>query len=167
MHDDDARVANLLGACALAVGDAERDITEAAAGFGGAAAGALVTVESYPNRSIETLRRALGLTHPGAVRLVDRLVEQGWMRREPGEGRQVAVVLTAAGRRIARRLLAARMEAVGDFLTPLSYGERRQLEQLLEKLLASRSHERADLLRLCRLCERRVCVGCPVAAAVA
>lgn len=164
MHN--ARLANLLGACALAVGEREREVTEAVAAFGGAAAAALVTVESYPHRSIETLRRALGLTHSGAVRLVARLVEEGWMRRERGQGRQVGLVLTAGGRRITRRLLTARVEAVDEFLSPLDVREQRQLEGLLEKVLAARSHEQADLLRLCRLCERRVCVQCPVAAAV-
>ena len=43
----------------------------------GAAASALVTIDAYPGRTIEQLRGPLGLSQPGAVRLVERLAAAG------------------------------------------------------------------------------------------
>ena len=73
--------------------------------------------------------------------------------------------LTTSGRAVVDELLSRRRAALDDLLAPLSEAERAQLEAILEKLLAARTHDRADLERLCRLCERRVCGRCPVAAA--
>jgi MarR family transcriptional regulator, negative regulator of the multidrug operon emrRAB len=63
-------------------------------------------------------------------------------------------------------LLVARRAALAELLDPLSEREQAALARLLEKLLSARSGDRADLERLCRLCERRVCRRCPVAAAL-
>ena len=51
-----------------------------------------------PDPSIDLLRQVLGITHSGAVRLVDRLERAGHVRRVPGSGRRTtAIRLTAAG----------------------------------------------------------------------
>src|SRR5215475_2292909 len=103
MNHDDNRLENLLGAFVLAVADRLRLETEEAVGHTGAAAAALVTIAHFPNRSVEFLRQAIGLSHPAAVRVDDRLVEQGLVRRRPsGHGPAVALTVTAAGRRQAR-----------------------------------------------------------------
>src|SRR3954470_16045517 len=81
--DEDERRANMLGAFALAVADRMRAETEAAVGHSGAAAAALVMVAQFPDRTVEFLRRAVGLSHPAAVRVVDRLVEAKLVRRRP------------------------------------------------------------------------------------
>jgi hypothetical protein len=39
---------------------------------------------------------------------------------------------------------------------------RERLAELLELLLAERTHDHDDLERLCRLCERTACARCPV-----
>ena len=162
MHTNDPRLANLAGAWSLAVADAMREATEGATGYGGTVPAALVTLEAYPGRSAEDLRAALGLSQPGVVRLVDRLAAEGWLERRR-EGRALALVLTAAGRRVARRLLAERGGALDRLLEPLGAGEREQLEGLLGKLLEARSSGRGELERLCRLCRRETCSSCPVA----
>src|SRR4051794_41929024 len=65
--------------------------------------------------SIDLLRQVLGLTPSGAVRLVDRLAADGLVRRTPGpDGRQVAVVLTARGRRAAAAVASARGPGPAD-----------------------------------------------------
>lgn len=162
MHID-ARTANLLGAWSLHVTDVMRHATEGTAGHGGGIPPALVALAADAGQSIEELRRTLRLTHPGTVRLVDRLVDQGWAeRRRAAHGRAVAVVLTAAGRRTAAKIIAARQRALIGLLDPLSDGQRRALTALLEVLLAASTADTEDLRRRCRLCDRRCCQNCPV-----
>ena len=166
MHYRSPRTGNLLGASSLAVADAVRDAVENAIGFGGALPAALVTIDAYPRRSMESLRIALGISQPGVVRLVERLETEGWVRRRPAKGRAVALELTASGRRAAARLLKARDNALARLLEPLSSDECRQLAPLLEKLLAAQTHDRRRLEQLCRLCQRPACHQCPVAGAL-
>src|SRR3954449_12073737 len=66
MAGDDDRLVKLLGAFGLAVADRVRADTEAAVGHSGAAAAALVMIAQFPGRTVEFLRRAVGLSHPGA-----------------------------------------------------------------------------------------------------
>src|SRR5258708_23898580 len=89
-----SRIANRLGALALAVADA----IERAAGNlpGGANAGAaLVAICNHPNENIRVLQGALGLTHSGVVRLLDGLEGAGFVERRRGvaeDGRAAAVI---------------------------------------------------------------------------
>jgi DNA-binding MarR family transcriptional regulator len=167
MYSEDARTSNLLGALALELSRLQEVVHEPV-GQAGAAASALDTIGAYPGRTIEQLRGPLGLSQPGAVRLVERLVREGWVDRRGSRGRRgFELYLTRAGRSVLDELLARRRAALAPVLDPLSKRERAQLESLLEKLLAARTGDRGDLERLCRLCERRVCRRCPVAAAQA
>src|SRR3954449_13216719 len=81
------RLANLLGALALEAATAQTQAVEAVVGSGGATAAALVTITAHPNRTLEELRAPLQLSQPGATRLVQRLVESGWVRRSGPGGR--------------------------------------------------------------------------------
>jgi DNA-binding MarR family transcriptional regulator len=128
---------------------------------------ALVTLDAYPDRSMEALRAALGISQPGAVRLVERMEQRGWVRRRSADGRTTALSLTASGRRTVGKALQARDDALGRLLEPLDAAERRALEPLLAKLLAAQTGERRDLERLCRLCHRDACDRCPVDLALA
>jgi DNA-binding MarR family transcriptional regulator len=162
----DARTANLLGALALEAAGAQDAAATPVVGQAGAAAAALVTIAAHPGRTIERLRAPLGLSQPGAVRLVERLVAAGWVEREGAGGRRgLELRLTPGGEVVLDDLLAARRAALAGLLDPLSKSERAQLSSLLEKLLAARTGDRADLERLCRLCEWRICRRCPVARA--
>jgi MarR family transcriptional regulator, negative regulator of the multidrug operon emrRAB len=163
----EARDANLLGAVALDAAGALEAATTPVVGQAGAAAAALVTIAAHPGRTIEALRAPLGLSQPGAVRLVERLVGSGWVERAGGGGRRgLELRLTPAGEALLHELLAARRAALAELLEPLTSAERDQLSGLLEKLLAARTGDRPDLERLCRLCEWRICDECPVAGAL-
>jgi MarR family transcriptional repressor of emrRAB len=163
-----ARLANLLGALALEGAGALETATRPVVGQAGAAAAALVTIGAHPGRTIEQLRAPLGLSQPGAVRLVERLAGAGWVERSgPGGRRGLALDLTPEGTAVLDELLVARRAALAELLEPLTPRERTQLTGLLEKLLAARTGDRADLERLCRLCEWRRCRRCPVAGALA
>jgi MarR family transcriptional repressor of emrRAB len=158
------RAANLLGAHALVVADRMREAT----GMELSSAAVLTALHTHADgASIDAVRRTLGLSHSGGVRIVKRLEGGGLLTRErdPADGRAVRLHLTAAGRRTARRLLAARRAALAPLLAPLREPEAAALEQLLERLLAGVTHDGDDANRICRLCEPDVCGHpgrCPV-----
>jgi DNA-binding MarR family transcriptional regulator len=166
-----SRVANLLGALALAVSDRLREATEGDAdGLAASEPAALVTLAQYPGQPIGSLGGTLGLTHSGAVRLADRMESAGLLRRTPsGQGRAVALVLTGRGRRAAAGVLARRQAAAEDMARLLDPGEAETLSRLAERLLAGLTTDRASALRLCRLCDEPVCDAgprCPVDRAI-
>jgi MarR family transcriptional regulator, negative regulator of the multidrug operon emrRAB len=163
-----ARAANLLGAHALVVADRMRE----AAGMELSSAAVLTALETFADgASIDALRRVLGLSHSGGVRIVKRLEVEGLVARapDPADGRAVRLHLTRDGRREARRLLAARQAALTPLLAGLGERESAALERLLERLLARATGSGEDANRICRLCDPVVCghpARCPVTQAV-
>ena len=164
-----ARAANLLGAYALVVCDRMRE----AAGMELSSAAVLTALETFADgASIDALRRVLGLSHSGGVRIVKRIEAEGLVAREPdpADRRAVRLHLTREGAHEAGRLLAARQAALAPLLAGLGERESAALERLLERLLASATGGAADANRICRLCDPGVCghpARCPVTQAVA
>ena len=165
---------NVVGAGVLALADVLREATERAADHGASAPAALAALESYlGGTSIDELRRVLAITHSGAVRLVDRLEAAGLLRRTraSGDARTRGLVLTPAGRRAARRVLAQRAAALDAALAPLDTHEREQLGDLLGRVLGGLTDGHARAGRICRLCEPGPCGHdegrCPVSQAAA
>jgi len=163
-----ARTANLLAAHALVVADRMRE----AAGMELSSAAVLSALETFADgASIDELRRILGLSHSGGVRIVKRLEGRRLIVREPdpADGRAVRLHLTPAGRDEALRLLAARQAAVAPLLAALDEDETAGFERLLERLLTSVTGSGAEANRICRLCDPVVCGHpdrCPVTQAV-
>lgn len=159
------RTANLLGAVGLAVADrigaTARDILKRV----GETPAALVVIGYGLGPSNDQVRRILGLSHPGTVRLVDRLVADGLAERREGRDRRaVALHLTERGAALRERLLAGRLAAIRPLLSPLSASEQGALDELLRKILASVGRTELERCTLCRLCDDRVCVDCPIPA---
>jgi MarR family transcriptional regulator, negative regulator of the multidrug operon emrRAB len=152
-HAHIAREANLVGALALAVGDRIAEAADPA--LRGSAAEALVTLAGAgAGGTIDSLAKVAGLTHSGAVRLVDRLVRAGLVERRVGaDQRSAALFLTPPGRRAARRVLTRREAAIQSVIAPFTRTERQALARLAEKLLAELGDER----RTCRLCDVEAC----------
>lgn len=170
MSGNSLRTANLLGALALALMDELGEEVAAASGHGGAAPAALVTIGAEPELSIGALGVILGLSQPGAVRLVDRLVADGLVTRGAGpDGRTRALALTAAGQVRRAAILAARQRRLAPALAALSSGEQDQLVPLLERMLAALTTDLPRSYAICRLCDDGVCAtaACPVDAACA
>jgi MarR family transcriptional repressor of emrRAB len=166
-HAHVVREANLLGALGLAVADRIAESAEPA--VGGSVAQALVTLLGpQAGGTIDALARVTGLTHSGAVRLVDRMVGSGLVERRIGaDQRSAALFLTPAGRRAGRRVLVRREAAVQSILAPLDRAEREALAQLAERMLREQGVAEGAERRLCRLCDREACGRprgrCPVA----
>ena len=154
-----AREANLFGAISLAVAERSDDAVRLAAQHGGAAPAALVALATFlDGSSLDVMRRPLGLSHSAAVRLADRLADDGLVRREPGaDARSVSIRLTAEGARLAERVRDARESALESVLAPLSAGERAALTRLHEKLLAGITGGRSDAGHICRMCDADAC----------
>jgi MarR family transcriptional repressor of emrRAB len=151
-------LSNALGALSLGVADRVQDAMAGSAGHGASGPAALVALDGEAGgRSIDTLRRILGITHSGTVRLVDRLTVAGLVERRIGaDARAVALHLTPQGRRLARRVLAAREAALEQVLAPLSRTQRRQLESLCQAMIEPLGDE-----RMCRKCDTNRCERCP------
>lgn len=161
---DDLRIANIVGALALALSDDLQNEAERNAPEVGLAAAAIALLRHVPDMTIERLRRALGLSHPGAVRLIDRLEQEGTVVRRPStaDRRAVSLSLTKSGTGAAQAILSARESALRGALAGLTAGERKTFGALAEKMLRTLLRGEDHAFRVCRLCDNKVCIDCPV-----
>ncbi|MGY3440051.1 MarR family winged helix-turn-helix transcriptional regulator [Bradyrhizobium sp. USDA 4473] len=156
-------IANLLGALSLAVMDRIEQSAREVVGRGGETPAALIVIGYGQGMTNDKLRRILGLSHSGTVRLVDRLVSDRLVERRAGkDGREVALHLTATGAASRNELLASRISAVTSLLDVLSAAERKQLATLIRELLARQDTSEMDRFTICRMCDDRVCTNCPL-----
>ena len=159
-----SRTANLLGALSLMAADHVREATGAEPTF----SAALVSLQTMADGgSIDELRRVLGLSHSGGVRVVKALSWAGHvdLRRDPDDGRAVQVHLTESRRAEATRIRATRLEALDALLDGLAPDERARLDTLLAGALAAATGDTDDARHICRLCDPDVCghaARCPV-----
>ncbi len=162
------RAANVFGALSLVVADQATDAVAAAAGRSDSAAAALSALLHFLDKpSIDRLRQVLGLTSSGTVRLVDRLAESGYVRRDPGvDGRSTSIALTEHGRQAASQVSAARAEVLERALAVLAPDERETFERLASKVLVGMMRGPGATRWICRLCDIGICRGteggCPV-----
>ncbi|HKV88866.1 MAG TPA: MarR family winged helix-turn-helix transcriptional regulator [Candidatus Dormibacteraeota bacterium] len=161
------RTGNLLGALSLVVIDRTAEAVSGSTRRSESEAAALSWLRQFNHRpSVDLLGRVLGLSSSGTVRLLDRLGAAGYVSRGAGpDGRTISVSLTAAGRRAAEKVAAARAEVLEHALRSLSDQERQSLERLQSKMLVSLMREPGATRWMCRMCHTGVCragPGCPV-----
>jgi DNA-binding MarR family transcriptional regulator len=167
------RQANLLGALALVITDQTGQATAAAAGQSVSAAAALSALHHFLDRpTLDQLRKVLGLTPSGAVRLVDRLADAGLVTRGTGhDGRSRSVVLTEAGTRVAQQITAARAALLSSALEEMSPAERQTLHTLMSQIMTNIVRRKDGGAWICRLCDLDACGRasghCPAANAAA
>ena len=159
------RTVNLLGALGLAVADRIEDVAREVMSRAGETPAALVVIGYDAGPSNEQLRRILGLSHPGSVRLIDRLVADGLVERREGRDRRaIALHLTEKGRVLREKLLKGRLSAISPVVAPLTELEQGTLAALLGKMLASIGNTNLKRCTICRMCDDRVCTDCPIPA---
>ena len=148
-----AHVANVLGALGLALADRLAEAAERAGGPS-AADGARDAVRHASRGANRRPGKGCGLSHSGAVRLVDRLAGRGpgraAARRRPAVSSAVSDPCRA--RRAARRVLADRQAAMHSLLSLLTDDQQAQLADLAESA-AGRARRR-------RRPPRHGCAGC-------
>jgi DNA-binding MarR family transcriptional regulator len=164
--------ANVLGALALVVRDRMSEAVSAAAGQPENGAAALSLLAQFMERPrVGLLHQAVGLTPSGAVRMLDKLEDAGWVRRGAGDdGRSTSVRLTASGRRAAARVAAARAAVLDDALSVLADEERDAFAEIVGRVLVGLMRDPGATRWMCRLCDARACGhregACPVGAEV-
>jgi DNA-binding MarR family transcriptional regulator len=166
-------VANVLGALALAVTDRTGHLLADRAALTPTSAAALSALHQFlDGPTVEELSRVLGLTHSGAVRLVDRLAAAGLVARgRGGDGRSRALTLTSEGERVAAQLAADRAGALVEMLDGLGADDLATLRALLGRVLANVVGTKDGGAWTCRFCDLAACgrdAGhCPAATAAA
>lgn len=154
---DIERVANMLGALAVAI----EDLVQA-----GSRDAALVSLDSHPARSVAELSRALGRSHSATVRLVDGMAAAGLLDRRTGaDSRSVSLVLSPRGAAAAREVRSRRADALDRLVRALEGEHVQLLEPILEQLLEATATDADSRWRTCRLCDEARCEDghdCPV-----
>ncbi len=154
-----------MGALGLAVADRIEETARGILKRSGEAPAALVVIGYGLGPSNDQLRRVLGLSHPGTVRLIDRLVADGLAQRGEGhDKRSIALHLTTKGQALREDLMRGRLTVLKPLLLPLTAAEQATFDVLLEKILLHIPRDDQDRCRLCRLCDTSVCVDCPIPA---
>ncbi len=157
------RTTNLLGALALAVTDRIRSGMKDTLDRSGETAAAMVVLGYAPGLSVEPLRQVLELSHPGTVRLIDRLEEDGLVeRRKAADCRAVALHLTRKGSRLRKKLMDRRLDTLEAALEGLTADERIVLGRLMAKVLTNLPETEMAKHRICRLCAVPLCKDCPI-----
>jgi DNA-binding MarR family transcriptional regulator len=153
--------ANKLGALGVLLTDA---IHEALGELSPSAASLLLTLYYQGPMTATALAGVGGIAQPTAVRVADRLVRLGLIRRESHLGRTAPLHLTTEGKRQARALQRVRLVAMNRLLGRLSKTEQSHFEKVIDKILRHATHSRAFARTTCRLCDHSVCDGsrCPV-----
>jgi len=93
------------------------------------------TLEEAP--TLKPVAEKLGLSLPSASRAVDVLVNRELVARteDPDDRRQRRLSLTASGQELAERIMAARLEGLGQLAASLTESERERLDDALSLLL--------------------------------
>jgi DNA-binding MarR family transcriptional regulator len=163
------RFSNLLGALGVALTD---DLVAAVAGESGLPlneAACLNVVAHNDGCSLRHVSNTLGITHPGTVRLVDRLASAGLLERTTGPDRRtVALRLTTAGRRHWEQQRTARGQRLDAVVDRLTEEQRDAALSAIETLLATLTTSALQAERVCRFCDESACPQqrCPVTCAV-
>ena len=155
-----ARETNSFGAMLVAVGDRLREATEDAAQMPASFPAALSALSTWAEgETVDVLADGLRLSHSRAVRIVDRLEAEGLARRrqDSDDRRVVHVRLTARGRSVADRVLAARAGVLETVLGRLDHAQRRALGEIAALVLTEVTGDRRDARGICRLCDPVAC----------
>jgi DNA-binding MarR family transcriptional regulator len=153
---------NLLGALALALGDAQTRAAEGASGLPTSAASAIVSIGHTPGMTIKNVAHIAGVSHSVMVRIIEGLVSRGMITRAPGKDkRAVGLKATAAGAALRDAILAARSAVLTRALDGVDAAA---LTPTVAQILTRLTDTRCTGDHMCRLCDEATCTDCPVEA---
>ena len=86
--------------------------------------------------SVKELSDRLGLSLPGASRIVDALMRRGWLERreDPDDRRMKRIGITAEGRKALDRIETARLAGLENYAASLTPEQRTRLSSALSDL---------------------------------
>jgi DNA-binding MarR family transcriptional regulator len=167
MHE--TRLANLLGAAALAVTDEVVHGAVRTTQLNPSQVTALVLLRGESGLSVTELAKRIGIHQTACTRMIDALQDRGLVERRHTIGRWTQVHPTETGRQTAEDVLQARGHSLLRVIARLDDDDRRALVNGLEKLLTGLYDEIGSADRICRMCDRPACTPsghtCPVGAA--
>src|SRR3546814_17113592 len=123
------RLVNLLGVLAVGVTDQMRSAVAEAMPLGGETVSAVIVIGHAPMMCIDQLSRILRLTHGGAVRLVDRLVERNLVDKQSSaiDRRIMNLALTPSGLQLRDTLPALLRDSLAAYRKSDVSGASRQV----------------------------------------
>jgi DNA-binding MarR family transcriptional regulator len=154
-------LANKLGALGILIAD----VTELALdGLSPSAASMLSTLFYRSNLTASMLGEIVGVTQPTATRVLNGLVEHGWIERQERQGKTTPLRLTAAGEERAVALQTSRQAALVELTAHLSRSDLKAFERILDSVLSEATTSRRFARTTCRLCDHATCDGprCPI-----
>ncbi|MGV2980624.1 MarR family winged helix-turn-helix transcriptional regulator [Camelimonas sp. ID_303_24] len=159
------KTANMLGALAIVLADDLREAVNVALATTGETAAAIIMLGAHPGLTIREIAEALGISHSGAVRLIDRLERDGLVRKKAGtDARTMLVELSSEGLAQRKMALRERGEVLDRAVSLLDAHEAEFLGRTLDKLLRGLLTRPEHGYRYCRMCDEDKCVPncCPV-----
>lgn len=116
---------------------------------------ALTLVAERRKCSVGALAEGLGVTHPAAVKLVDKLAKKGMVTRgiAAEDHRQSEITATPEGRRIVGEVLHARTERLAQVLDRMCPEDRHALIHGLQSFVTAALRDEKALDQLCRSCQ--------------
>ena len=95
-----------------------------------------VLAEGGSEVSVKELSDRLGLSLPGASRIVDALMRRGWLERreDPDDRRMKRIGITDAGRVVLERIETARLAGLENYAASLTPEQRTRLSSALSDL---------------------------------
>lgn len=97
----------------------------------------LTRVDAWQPLRLSDLAWRLGVEVPTASRHVKRLESAGYLTRaqDPDDGRACLLTLTAAGGHAVQQMRHYRQQSIAELLSGWDRGDRRQLAELLDRLV--------------------------------
>jgi DNA-binding MarR family transcriptional regulator len=123
---------------------------------------ALTQIAERGRCSVGVLAEALDVTHPAAVKLVDKLARKELVVRgvAPADHRQSVLSVTSEGRRIVNEVRHARAERLLQVLDRMSAEERHALIHGLQAFVTAALRDEGALDQLCLSCQALLPTDC-------
>jgi DNA-binding MarR family transcriptional regulator len=123
---------------------------------------ALTHVAEVRKCSVGGLAEALGVTHPAAVKLAEKLSRKGLLTRgvDPSDHRQTALEATLEGRRLVNRVREERTHRLEQVLDRMSAEERQALITGLQGFVTAATRNEGALDQLCVSCQTLLPTEC-------
>lgn len=118
----------------------------------------------HPRCSIKDLARGLGVSHPAAVKLVERIEAKELIQRSPYEKdrRVVQLEVTARGEQVTQDAMHARNKAIDKILQRAGFNGDCDLTACLERFIMASLDDQKDTDGVCLRCGGNHLDDCPV-----
>lgn len=123
---------------------------------------ALVSILNCNQFHIGWLAETLSLQHSSAVRVVDRLEQDGLISRmDKDSKKQVGLRITRTGTSLAKKVLALRNQIIASYLSSIGTEQQKMLAEIIQPVIHAHTRSSAALYRHCALCDDSACANCP------